>query len=185
MCAAFFRKFGGSGMASGEEMIVPGNRRRMQKRRAANRELFGPARKEEFIEALSCSCNVAASAEAAGVAVGTVYNHRRTDAQFRELWWMALEQGAAKLVALRLQREIDRAEGRSPSGLAVAMDGPPDERQIADLYKLIGLLREHSRALSGETKPGRAPEKAGVDEMCAALAKRLKAFEAREAGTVD
>ena len=85
-------------------------------------------------------------------------------------------------MALRLQREIERAEGRSPCGLAVAMDGPPDERQIADLYKLIGLLREHSRGLSGETKKSRAPQKAGVEEMCAALAKRLKAFEAREAG---
>lgn len=167
-----------------EVTIVPGNRRRVQKRRWRRKELFGKKRKEIFIEALSCSCNVTAAAEAAGIVVNTAYNHRRTDPAFREMWWQALEQGAAKLVALRLQREIERAE--NPSGaLDVTMDGPPDERQIADLYKLIGLLKEHSRGLSadpstgsgrGGNRKGAAPQVASVEETCAALAKRLKAF---------
>jgi hypothetical protein len=177
-----------------EETIVPGNRRKMQKRRSRRRELFGPRKKEAFLEALSCSANVTAAAEAAGVVTATVYNHRRKDAEFRELWWVALEQGVAKLVALRLQREIERAEGRpstlrlrsgepslGTSGLDVQLDGPPDARQIADLYKLVGLLREHARGLSGEGKAGRPPEKASMEEACKVLAKRLKAFHAREA----
>ena len=162
-----------------EETIVPGNKRRIQKRRTRRRALFGARKKELFLEALSCSCNVEAAAEAAGVCVNTPYTHRRKDAEFRELWWSALEQGAAKLVALRLQLELERAEaaasGRTAT-LKVAMDGPPDAKQIADLYKLIGLLREHSRGLSGEAKSGRPPEKATVEEACKALAKRLKAF---------
>lgn len=168
-------------MADEPDRIVPGNRRRAQRPRRGRRELFGKERKEIFLEVLATTCNVAAAAEAAGVAVNTVYAHRLKDAEFREKWWMALEQGAAKLVTLRLQREIERAEGRLQT-LDVKLDGPPDERQIADLYKLIHLLREHSRGLGGEGKAGRPPATAGVDEMCKALAKRLKAFEARERG---
>ena len=159
-----------------EETIVPGNKRTIQKRRTRRRELFGKRKKEVFLEALACSANVTAAAEAAGVVTATVYAHRRKDAEFRELWWIALEQGVAKLTALRLQREIERAEGQPGKGsLDVQLDGPPDARQIADLYKLIGLLREHSRGLSGEAKSGtRPPEKASVEEACKALAKRLK-----------
>ena len=162
-----------------EDNIVPGNRREVQVRRARRRELFGKAKKEVFLEALATTCNVTAAAEAAGVAVNTAYAHRLKDAEFRDKWWMALEQGAAKLVTLRLQREIERAEGRLET-LNVKLDGPPDERQIADLYKLIQLLREHSRGLGGEGKAIKPPATAGVEEMCKSLAKRLKAFEARE-----
>jgi hypothetical protein len=99
-----------------DENVVPGNRRRIQRRRGRRRELFGPRKKEKFLEALSCSCNVAAAAEAAGVCVNTPYTHRLKDAEFRELWWTALEQGAAKLVALRLQLELERGEaGPAPN----------------------------------------------------------------------
>lgn len=168
-----------------EEMIVPGNNRAMQKRRAPRRKLFGARRKEIFLEHLSCTANVAASAAAAGVSEGCVYAHRRADPEFREAFWMALEQGVAKLVALRLQRELERAEGRGNGDshvgcpqtvpLALRLDGPPDEKQILDLVKLMQALRDLCRNLSTGTKPGR-PRHAELDEVCAALAKRLKAF---------
>lgn len=165
-----------------EENLVPGNKRAIQKRRTRRKALFGPRKKEAFLDALACTCNVAAAAEAAGVAVGTVYAHRRKDPEFRALWWEALEQGAAKLVALRLQREIERAEGTLAGGIEARMDGPPDERQIIDLYKLIALLKEHSRGIAGEPKQaGRAPDVASLEETCAAMAKRLKAFPPSEA----
>ncbi len=176
-----------------EETLVPGNRRRIQIRRTRRKDLFGKRKKEVFLEVLACTANVMAAAEAAGVATATVYAHRRKDAEFRELWWIALEQGVAKLAALRIQREIERAEAAagarsgekqggagSPSsslgtGLEVALDGPPDTRQIADLYKLMQLMREHSRGLSGAAKGGcRPPEKASIEEACEALAKRLR-----------
>jgi len=170
-------------------MIVPGNNRRMQRRRAPRRKLFGARRKEIFLEHLSCTANVAASAAAAGVSEGCVYAHRRADPEFREAFWMALEQGVAKLVALRLQRELERAEGMGQSGdshvgcpqtvpfvpLALRLDGPPDEKQILDLVKLMQALRDLCRNLSAGSKPGR-PRHAELDEVCAALTKRLKAF---------
>ena len=165
-----------------EEMIVPGNKRRMQKRRAPRRKLFGARRKEVFLEHLSCTANVAASAAAAGVSEGCVYAHRRSDPEFREAFWMALEQGVAKLVALRLQRELERASMNGDSceqlsPLELRLDGPPDEKQILDLVKLMQALRDLCRNLSTGSKPGR-PRHAELDEVCAALAKRLKAFPA-------
>ena len=162
-------------MSGGEERIVPGNNRKMQVRRAERRELFGKARKECFLEHLAANCNVAMSAEAAGVAVGTVYAHRMKDREFAHMWWLALEQGAAKLVALRLQREVERAEALHVEG-AMA----PDERTAMDLLKLMTQLREHSRGLAGQNSKGARPQLASVDETCKALAKRLRAFGVRE-----
>lgn len=148
--------------------------------------MFGKKHKEAFLAHLSETANVTASAEAAGVAVGTVYAHRLKDDEFRDLWWAALEQGTAKLVALRLQRELERAEGRLPAQLEARMDGPPDPRQIADLVKLMQVLRDLTRGLAGPStgsgravRIGRAPETASVEETCKALARRLKAFGVR------
>jgi hypothetical protein len=50
-----------------QETLVPGNRRRIQRRRTRRRDLFGPRKKEAFLQALACSANVTAAAEGAGV----------------------------------------------------------------------------------------------------------------------
>ena len=164
--------------------IVPGNNRRMQKRRRVRRRLFGTKAKEAFLESFSCTANCEASARAVGFSVGAVFAHRRKDPEFRENYWIALEQATGKLAALRVQREIERAEGRLGDGLAAAMDGPPDARQIADLVKLMAALRDLTRNLgaagvgagAGAKRGGHAPATADLDAVCAALAKRLKAF---------
>lgn len=159
----------------GGERVVPGNGRAVQKARDGVRKLFGKARKETFLGHLASSCNVNASAEAAGVHPATAYVHRMKDREFAAKWWLAMEQGAAKLVALRLQREVERAEALTLEG---AM--PPDERTMIDLVKLMAQLRELSRGLSGGAKGGRPVEVASVDDTCRALAKRLRAFGVRE-----
>ncbi len=178
--------------------LAPGNNRPMQRRRKPRRKLFGKRLKEAFLEHFSCTANVAASAAAVGISEGVVYTHRRKDPEFRDGFWMALEQAAAKLVALRVQFELERAEraeaigahgGQStsdcPSALELRLDGPPDVRQVADLIKLMATLRDLCRGLSGGERPGgRTPARASVKETCRALAKRLKAFDARvKAGT--
>ena len=106
-----------------------------------------------------------------------MFTHRRTDAEFRDLYWVALEQAVGKLLALRIQREIERAEGRLEPEIEARMDGPPDARQVADLVKLMAALRDLTRNLGGGERPGKAAAPhAGLDEVCSALAKRLKAF---------
>jgi len=201
---------GGGGLKGGpggpdpeESFLAPGNNRRMQVRRKPRRKIFGKRAKEAFLEALSCTGNVTAAAEAAGVTPGTIYNHRRKDPEFRQAFWLALEQSVAKLVALRVQRELERAEragraarvaagekaegGQSASDcpLQPRLDGPPDEKQIVDLVKLMAMLRDLCRNLSAEagaapTRPGsRERQAASPEEIVAALEKRLKAYRRR------
>jgi len=175
----------GNEMDDAPKMVARGKNRAVQERRSEGRVLFDEARKEAFLDSLSCTANVVISAGEAGVDESTVYRHRRTDPEFRSGFWAAMEAACAKLAALRLQREIAREEAAAVAGRDGAdlpgLDGPPDARQIADLVKLMQALRDLSRNLSGEPKPGRAPQNAGVDEMCDVLAARLKAFEKREA----
>jgi hypothetical protein len=177
---------------------VAGNNRRVQRRRKPRRRLFGKKAQEAFLESLACTGNVAASAAAVGFSEGAIYTKRRTDPEFRAMFWMALEQAAGKLAALRLQHEIERAEraqrsaagggsggggsgGGGGEGLEARMDAPPDPRQILDLVKLMAALRGLCRNLEGTPRTGgRAAESASIDETCRALAKRLRAFGVRE-----
>jgi hypothetical protein len=162
-----------------EDPILTGRNGKVQRRRGRRRKLFGPTAKAAFLEHFSCTANAAASAEAIGFSVGAIFTHRRTDAEFRDDYWVALEQAVGKLVALRVQLEIERAEGTLEPGIEAAMDGPPDARQIADLVKLMAALRDLTRNLAGGERrggEGAVPKHAGLDEVCSALAKRLKAF---------
>ncbi|HEX8225803.1 MAG TPA: hypothetical protein VF605_18505 [Allosphingosinicella sp.] len=166
-------------MSDDEDPILTGRNGKLQRRRAPRRRLFGKKAKAAFLESFACTANAAASAEAVGFAVGTVFTHRRTDAEFRELYWVAFEQALGKLVALRVQHEIERAEGTLDPAIEARMDGPPDARQIADLVKLMQAMRDLTRNLGGGERrggEGAAPRHAGLDEVCSALAKRLKAF---------
>lgn len=159
--------------------ILTGRNGKPQRRRRTRRRLFGKKAKAAFLESFACTANAAASAEAVGFSVGTVFTHRRTDAEFRELYFVAFEQALGKLVALRIQHEIERAEGRLDPAIEARMDGPPDARQIADLVKLMQAMRDLTRNLGGRERrggEGAAPQHAGLDEMCSALAKRLKQF---------
>jgi hypothetical protein len=177
-----------------EDPILTGRNGKPQRRRGRRRKLFGKIAKAAFLESFACTANAAASAEAVGFSVGAVFTHRRTDAEFRELYWVALEQAVGKLVGLRIQHEIERAEASLEPGIEARMDGPPDARQVADLVKLMAALRDLTRNLGGgERQGGGAPAHAGLDEVCSALAKRLKAFpptpapeaEASEDGSAD
>ncbi|MEO7177255.1 MAG: hypothetical protein ABIW83_00275 [Allosphingosinicella sp.] len=160
-----------------EDPILTGRNGKVQRRRAPRRKLFGRQAKAAFLESFACTANAQASADAIGFSVGAVFTHRRTDPEFRDQYWAALEQALGKLVALRIQHEIERAEGRLEPGIEARMDGPPDARQIADMVKLMAALRDLTRNLGGGERPkGAAPGHAGLDEVCSALAKRLKAF---------
>jgi hypothetical protein len=171
-----------------EDPILTGRNGKPQRRRRTRRKLFGKIAKAGFLESFACTGNATASAEAVGFSVGAVFTHRRTDPEFRDLYWVALEQAVGKLVALRVQREIERAEGRLDPEIEAAMDGPPDARQIADLVKLMAALRDLTRnlgsPLAGSGQAGRTAH-ASLDEVCAALAKRLKAFPPTPEASAD
>lgn len=164
---------------------VTGRNGKPQRRRRKRRKLFGKTAKAAFLESFACTANAAASAEAVGFSVGAVFTHRREDPEFRDRYWETLEQALGKLVALRIQHEIERAEGRLDPEIEARLDGPPDARQIADLVKLMAALRNLTRNLGGGERAGKAPAHAGLDEVCAALAKRLKAFPPTSEASAD
>jgi hypothetical protein len=175
-------------MTDEEDPVVTGRNGRLQRKRRTRRKTFGVKAKAAFLEHFSCTANAAASAEAVGFSVGAVFTHRRTDAEFRDLYWIALEQAVGKLVALRVQHEIERAEGTLEPGIEARMDGPPDARQIGDLVKLMQAMRDLTRNLEGRERrggEGAAPQHAPLDEVCAALAKRLKAFPPTPEASAD
>jgi hypothetical protein len=78
--------------------IAPNNKRALQKHRV-RRIRFGAVRKKIFIDHFAGTADAVASAEAAGVGVSTVYQHRARDPQFAEDWDAALRQSYVILEA--------------------------------------------------------------------------------------
>jgi hypothetical protein len=164
------------------EQIIPNTNRRLQVTKT-RRKLFGKARQEKFLDHLAATCNVTASAAAAGVCVGTVYAERRRNAAFREAWRVALEQGYARLEAAlleRAERGLDRprigageAEGGPSTGSGQAMDVPAE----ADWNRGMDLLRQHQRALAGVPhRGGHAIRRVGTEALRERIVRKLKAI---------
>jgi hypothetical protein len=99
-------------MSDPKDWIVPGKNRRLVKPRGADRRVkFGKARREIFLGHLAATCNVTASAKAAGISLSAVYRCRMRDAAFREAWDQTLQQGYARLEAALLLRATGRGLG--------------------------------------------------------------------------
>lgn len=179
-CPLFRRAWAEAAEASSAPVLVAaGPGRRVQKRRV-RRRLFGEKLKAEFLEHFAASCNIAAAAEAAGVGRSTVNKHLIEDGEFRERFEEALRLGYVQLEAETVRARLE-AMRRRPR-LKGDREGPADEQ---DFDRALQLLREHKRGRGGGAlRPGRTPARASVAEVCKALAKRLKAFDARvKAGT--
>ena len=99
--------------------VSPGNGRPWQLRRI-RRLRFVQWRKEVFLSHLAGTCDVAASAEAAGVCESTVYRHRAKDPDFAAAFQQALETGYARLEAEALRQRLEAQrllrEGVLPAG---------------------------------------------------------------------
>lgn len=163
-----------------ESEIVPNCNRPLQKRRKRD-GLFGKRGKARFLEHLAATCNVQASARAAGVSVSTVYNHRMRDADFRAGWDEALAQGYARLEAALIERAA-RAEKRAPTDGDKIVEGPEAPAEI-DWDKGMELLRHHQRALAGRNVPGRTvPKRVEIEQVTAKLIRKLKAIGVRVEG---
>jgi transposase-like protein len=179
-CALFRQAWDEAAEAgSAPVLIAPAGGRRVQKRRV-RRRLFGERLKAEFLEHFAGSCNIAAAAEAAGVGRSTVNKHLLEDGDFRERFEEVLQLAYVQLEAEAVRARLE-AIRRRPR-LKGDREGPPADE---DFDRTLQLLREHKRGRGGgPLRPGRVPGRASVEEVCKALAKRLKAFDARvKAGT--
>ena len=140
-----------------------------RKRRTA----FSDKRRRTFLEHVAATCNVTASAEAAGVTVNCVYQTRMRDEGFRAAWGAAIEQGYARLEA-RALAEACPARVITIDGDLVVDEGPID-RELTWF-----LLREHKKRVAGTARAG-AARRADTPwaEVEAHFLKRLKAMKVR------
>lgn len=166
-----------------EGQIVPGCNRplHVRKRRHA---YFGKARREAFLEHLAATCNVMASAEATGVSVSAAYANRMNDADFREAWSAALEQGYARLEAALIERAArGDTKPNVRGGKTVTGRDAPEE---VDWDKAMELLKHHKRGLSGRTVDNRArPVRVPIEQVAVKLVRKLKALGVRPADEGD
>lgn len=157
--------------------IVPNCNRRLQKRRKRH-NIFGKRRRTMFLEHLAATCNVQASATAAGVAVSTVYANRMRDPDFRADWQAALEQGYARLEAALVERAL-RGAGRARFSGDKDVEGPEAPAEI-DWDKAMELLRHHQRGLAGLNQSGwLEPKRVPIAQVAAKLIRKLKALGIR------
>lgn len=163
-------------MSDGEnhEQIIPHNKRRLQRTRT-RRKLFRKKRQETFLEHLAATCNVTASAEAAGVVPGTVYAQRMKNPAFREAWAAALEQGYARLETALLERALKGADAPKVRGDKDPSAGS-GQGDALDAMAAMQLLREHKRGLAGIAKPTRTPAPARIEDASKELIRKLRAL---------
>jgi hypothetical protein len=96
----------GAGAGAGEVLVASNNRRLMQSRRMRNVR-FDERRKAIFLDGFARSCDLIASAAAAGVCERTVYNHIRSDPAFAQAFQAALEEGYRWLEAEAVRRRLE------------------------------------------------------------------------------
>ena len=164
------------------EKLEPGFRRPIQKRRVRAGG-WTKAKRATFLATLAESCNVRQAAAAAGMTPSGVYQLRKRDAAFGDLWAEALDMGYERLEAALLAHALIGVNAID-IGEAVATrdrDGPdlvsPGAVQLA-----MALLTKHRQGVDGKpvTKRGRRPTPGETD---AALKKQLDALERRLRGS--
>jgi hypothetical protein len=119
-----------------------------------------------FLDHLAASCNVSASAAAAGFSAVTVYNHRRSDPGFAARWQEALDQGYA-----RVEMELVRTATDYLAGLDLS-DLPLKGMTVRDAVTILGMHRVRG---SGD---GRGPRFSstprGLDEVRESIILKLE-----------
>lgn len=81
-----------------DERITPGNKRKVQLRKA-RKDGFSAAKRQVYLDTLAMCCTVSAAAAAAGVSVTTILYHRHRDPAFASAEAEALEAGYFMLEA--------------------------------------------------------------------------------------
>lgn len=112
-----------------------------------------PLWRTRFLAALSASPNVSAAADAAAVALSTVYAHRAKDPAFRKAWEEAVDRGAdaleQALYERGLGRGIERLKFHEGQAVIDPRTGQPylerDYSDTAAIFLLKGLRPEKYR----------------------------------------
>jgi hypothetical protein len=164
------------------ETLEPGYRRPVQLRRVP-RTGWTKAKREVFLATLADSCNVKKAAAAAGMAPSGVYQLRKRDPAFGELWAEALELGYERLETALLEHALIGVNAIDvPSVMDAAAEGAPDLVSPGAFQVALAVLTKHRQGVDGKpvTRRGRRSTPAETD---AALQKQLDALERRLRGS--
>lgn len=153
-------------------LIKPGNGRRLQLRKT--RQLHFTAKKKAvFLAHFAGTCDLAAAAEAAGVSVSTVRNHRLKDPEFDAGCEAALEQGYKHLEEEAVRERL-AAQARLKAGIVPAGEAAAEfDRQM----KLLSQWRRRDGRLGPMARSREALKNWSFDESMKVLEKRLKALK--------
>lgn len=128
-----------------------------------------------FLDVLAASCNVSASAEAAGFSKEALYRRRRTDPGFAQRWQAALDQGYARIELLLVQRAGEALEGLVPD--------PEAPLAAMTVREAIMVLQLHRASVKGDARaPGWRARPRSLDEMRLSILSKLETIEAARRG---
>ena len=167
--------------------LVSGGKSRALQVRPVRKDGWTAARRRMFLDHLSASCNVRASARAAGMGEHSAYALRRRDPEFAAGWQAAIEAGYDNLRAALIARAMGEP-APLPGGDGGSEDGDgggegeaalPDPATM-DPQLAIELMRLHQSTLQGRTKrPGGRLRSPSKTELAAELMKLIRAVKRR------
>lgn len=155
-----------------ENVITPGNNRRVQVRKV-RKGGFTEAKRQIFFDHLAGCCNVTAAAKAAGISVNTINYHKRRDPVFLDQWAEAIGAGYDGLEAMMIARAA--GGGRYEPGDTVVPGAETVDPELA-----LNLLKMR-KALPGSRtgNGGQRPRRASAAELEAAITAKLDVLALR------
>lgn len=127
-----------------------------------------------FLDHLGASCNVTASAAAAGFSTEALYRRRRTDPEFADRWQSALEQGYVRLEMMLLHGATARANEPARAEL------PFPEMTVREAIVILQLHRASVKGDGTTRGAGWRARPRRLDEVRDSILAKLAAIDRHE-----
>ena len=176
--------------AMAEGALVSGGKSRAVQVRQVRKDGWTAGRRRTFLDHLSATCNVRASAAAAGMGEHSAYALRRRDPEFAGEWQAAIEAGYDNLRAALISRAMGEPTPPVESDGEESIEGPHGPplplASSLDPQLAIELMRLHQATLQGRTKrPGGRLRSPSKKELAAELMKLIAAVKRRRERQAD
>jgi hypothetical protein len=156
-----------------EGVISRGTGRRLQVRaakgakRAAPKHVgFTTGRRARFLSHFAATCNATAAAERAGISLRTVYNWRRDNAEFREAWHAALDQGYGRLEAGLVRLVAEAMAAIADEGAAAG--------QVIDPKTALAVLEAYRKHMAGARTGDIVPRRSDIEQVRARIEQSVR-----------
>lgn len=172
----------GWGFLDGAELVVrgtggAGGGKRVQIARARVKE-WSPRVEEQFLSALTATCNAKAACAEVGLTPASAYNHRRRWPAFRRRWDAAVEIGYEQI-----EMGLIEAAGNFLSG-----EDPPDAAPLRGMTvdHAIHLLHMHKHQVHRiGGRPGLRARVPDIEEVRAHILRKVETIEKHDAQQLE